>query len=147
MAAEGWSAPISHTVAPTVWAWGRRRRRVARAVDGLLCLFLEPDYFTPLGVKARFIGHPEAFNLAYDKASRPPSSDTPHVTLLPEAAAPRSIIISPMLITLDNLHYTHPQVTATILALPSMRSEIELVMQRMPERGRRDRRLWRQRAL
>ena len=135
MAAEGWSAPIIHTVAPTVWAWGGwRRRRVARAVDGLLCLFpFEPDYFTPLGVKACFIGHPEAFNPAYDKASRPPSSDTPHVTLLPGSRrAEIDHHLKPMLITLDNLHYTHPKVTATIPALPSMRSEIELVMQRMP---------------
>ena len=135
MAAEGWSAPIIHTVAPTVWAWGRwRRRRVARAVDGLLCLFpFEPDYFTPLGVEASFIGHPEAFNPAYDDAVRPALSEAPHVTLLPGSR--RSEIehmLKPMLITLYNLRWTHPQVTATIPALPSMRTEIELVMNRMP---------------
>ena len=135
MAAEGWSAPIIHTVAPTVWAWGRwRRRRVARAVDGLLCLFpFEPDYFTPLGVEASFIGHPEAFNPVYDDAVRPALSEAPHVTLLPGSR--RSEIehmLKPMLITLYNLRWTHPQVTATIPALPSMRTEIELVMKRMP---------------
>ena len=135
MAAEGWSAPIIHTVAPTVWAWGRwRRRRVARAVDGLLCLFpFEPEYFTPLGVEAAFIGHPEAFNPAYDDAVRPALTEAPHVTLLPGSR--RSEIehmLKPMLITLYNLRWTHPQVTATIPALPSMRTEIELVMNRMP---------------
>ena len=135
MAAEGWSAPIIHTVAPTVWAWGRwRRRRVARAVDGLLCLFpFEPEYFTPLGVEAGFIGHPEAFNPAYDDAVRPALTEAPHVTLLPGSR--RSEIehmLKPMLITLYNLRWTHPQVTATIPALPSMRTEIELVMNRMP---------------
>ena len=40
MAAEGWSAPIIHTVAPTVWAWGRwRRRRVARPSTGCSACF------------------------------------------------------------------------------------------------------------
>ena len=135
MAAEGWSAPIIHTVAPTVWAWGAwRRHRVARAVDGLLCLFpFEPDYFTPLGVHASFIGHPEAFNPSYDDAVRPALSEAPHVTLLPGSR--RSEIenmLKPMLITLYNLRLTHPQVTATIPALPAMQGAIELVMQRMP---------------
>ena len=135
MAAEGWRAPIIHTVAPTVWAWGSwRRRRVARAVDGLLCLFpFEPDYFTPLGVEARFIGHPEAFNPAYDGATRPARTDAPHITLLPGSRRSEiDHLLKPMLITLYNLRYTHPEVTATIPALPSMRGEIDLVMQRMP---------------
>jgi lipid-A-disaccharide synthase len=66
MAAEGWSAPVIHVVAPTVWAWGAwRAKSVARAVDRLLCLFpFEVDYFTPHGLAAHFIGHPEAFNAA-----------------------------------------------------------------------------------
>lgn len=135
MAAEGWSAPIIHTVAPTVWAWGAwRRHRVSRAVDGLLCLFpFEPDYFTPLGVHASFIGHPQAFNPSYDDAVRPALSEAPHVTLLPGSR--RSEIenmLKPMLITLYNLRWTYPQVTATIPALPAMQGAIELVMQRMP---------------
>ncbi len=63
MAEQGWSAPIVHVVAPTVWAWGRwRAKKFAEAMDGLLCLFpFEPDYFKPYGLDAQFIGHPEAF--------------------------------------------------------------------------------------
>ena len=35
MSQLGWSAPVVHCVAPTVWAWGEwRRHRVARSVDG-----------------------------------------------------------------------------------------------------------------
>lgn len=66
MLAEKWSVPIIHVVAPTVWAWGAwRAKSFAHVVDGLLCLFpFEVDYFTPHGVDARFIGHPEAFNNA-----------------------------------------------------------------------------------
>ena len=136
MAYAGWSAPIVHAVAPTVWAWGAwRRHRVARSVDGLLCLFpFEPGYFTPLGVDAHFIGHPEAFNPVYDRPVRPSSAgDAPHIVILPGSR--RSEIrnmLAPMLLTLNNLRFTYPGITATIPTLPAMRGEIEAVFQRMP---------------
>ncbi len=136
MAATGWLAPIIHTVAPTVWAWGAwRRHRVARAVDGLLCLFpFEPDYFTPLGVAAHFIGHPEAFNAVYDRPARPSAAgEAPHIVLLPGSR--RSEIrnlLPPMLSTLNNLRSSHPGITATIPTLSSMRAEIDTVLHRVP---------------
>ncbi len=60
MAATGWSAPIVHLVAPTVWAWGAwRAKSVAVSVDKLLCLFpFELPYFTRYGVDAVAVGHP-----------------------------------------------------------------------------------------
>ena len=60
---QGWSVPIVHCVAPTVWAWGSwRAKKFAAAMDGLLCLFpFEPDYFRNLHLDTHFIGHPEAF--------------------------------------------------------------------------------------
>jgi lipid-A-disaccharide synthase len=63
MKAVGWSVPIIHCVAPTVWAWGRwRAKKITTVMDGLFCLFpFEPDYFKPFGLDAHFIGHPEAF--------------------------------------------------------------------------------------
>ena len=63
MKAVGWSAPIIHCVAPTVWAWGRwRAKKFANTLDGLLCLFpFEPEYFRHSHLDAHFIGHPEAF--------------------------------------------------------------------------------------
>lgn len=62
MASEGWSAPIIHLVAPTVWAWGSwRAKSVGASVDRLLCLFpFEVPYFTPHGVDAVAVGHPSA---------------------------------------------------------------------------------------
>ena len=136
MTATVWTAPIIHTVAPTVWAWGAwRRHRVARAVDGLLCLFpFEPDHFTPLGMAAHFIGHPEAFNPVYDGPVRPsPAGAAPHIVMLPGSR--RSEIrnlLSPMLLTLENLRLTYPGITATIPTLPSMRAEIDAVLRRVP---------------
>lgn len=136
MATSGWSAPIVHTVAPTVWAWGAwRRHRVARVVDGLLCLFpFEPDYFTPQGVDAHFIGHPEAFNPVYDRPARPSSAgDAPHIVILPGSRRSEiQNLLSPMLLTLNNLRFTYPGITATIPTLPAMRGEIESVFNRMP---------------
>jgi len=60
MAAKGWSAPIVHMVAPTVWAWGAwRAKAIAHSVDRLLCLFpFEVPYFTRHGVDAVAVGHP-----------------------------------------------------------------------------------------
>jgi len=60
MAAKGWSAPIVHMVAPTVWAWGAwRAKAIVDSVDRLLCLFpFEVPYFTRHGVDAVAVGHP-----------------------------------------------------------------------------------------
>ena len=85
MRREGWSAPIIHTVAPTVWAWGKwRRHKFARVFDGLLCLFpFEPDYFTPLGLDCHFIGHPAAFDIPPNPPVKKPSLDAPQIAILP----------------------------------------------------------------
>ncbi|HEY8964291.1 MAG TPA: lipid-A-disaccharide synthase [Alphaproteobacteria bacterium] len=49
-----------HYVAPQVWAWKpKRAEKVARLFDGLMCLLpFEPEYFTPYGLRAQFVGHP-----------------------------------------------------------------------------------------
>lgn len=62
MAKEGWSVPIIHLVAPTVWAWGAgRAKSIPKSVDHLLCLFpFEVPYFTKYGASARAVGHPAA---------------------------------------------------------------------------------------
>ncbi|WP_144182539.1 lipid-A-disaccharide synthase [Elioraea rosea] len=49
-----------HYVAPQVWAWRPWRvKRIARAVDRLLCLLpFEPAFFARAGIEAQFVGHP-----------------------------------------------------------------------------------------
>lgn len=51
---------ITHFVAPSVWAWRpKRAEKLARLADQVLCLLpFEPDYFTPHGLRADFVGHP-----------------------------------------------------------------------------------------
>ena len=52
--------PHAHYVAPQVWAWNKGRTKILpRWVDHLFCLLPnEPDYFTPYGLPATFVGHP-----------------------------------------------------------------------------------------
>jgi len=52
--------PVLYYVAPQLWAWGAwRMRKLRQRVDQLACILpFEPDYFTPHGLKATFVGHP-----------------------------------------------------------------------------------------
>ena len=130
MAKAGWNTPVIHCVAPTVWAWGAwRRHRVARSVDGLLCLFpFEPDWFTPLGVKTRFIGHPEAFNPAYESAQRPDLSAPKHLVILPGSRRSEIRLILPtMLKGFADLQERVPGLTVSIPTLPRLVAEIESI--------------------
>ena len=128
MKSAGWHAPVIHCVAPTVWAWGAwRRRRVAKSVDGLLCLFpFEPEWFEPLGVKTAFIGHPEAFNPAYDAPRRPDPASAPHIVMLPGSRRSEiRHILPPMLVGFEMLRDSFPEITATIPTLPRIADSIE----------------------
>lgn len=56
----GIKIPHVHCVAPQVWAWKKgRAKTLGRYVDRLFCLLpYEPNYFTPYGLQADFVGHP-----------------------------------------------------------------------------------------
>ena len=56
-------------VSPTVWAWRQRRvRKVARAVDLVLCLFpFEPSFYRDHDVAAAYVGHPLADQIEEDR--------------------------------------------------------------------------------
>ena len=57
-----------HYVSPTVWAWRQGRvRKVARAVDKVLCIFpFEEKFYEAHDVAAEFVGHPLADNIDPD---------------------------------------------------------------------------------
>ena len=140
MAAEGWSAPVIHVVAPTVWAWGAwRAKSVARAVDRLLCLFpFEVDYFTPHRLAAHFIGHPEAFNAALmprvrdNRDNRNNRSAAKRLLLLPGS---RRSEIRRLLPAMHDAHALlaadgteDSGVAATLVTVPHLRDEVAAVL-------------------
>ncbi len=55
-----------HLVSPTVWAWRQGRvKTIARSADLVLCLFpFEPKFYEGHGVRAEYVGHPLAEELA-----------------------------------------------------------------------------------
>lgn len=59
------NCPWVHYVAPTVWAWRpERAAKMASLYDGIICLLpFEPPYFTRVGMKAVFTGHPAIENV------------------------------------------------------------------------------------
>lgn len=54
------ATPLIHYVAPTVWAWKKKRaRKVAKFLTEVLALFpFEPPYFERHNLKCTFVGHP-----------------------------------------------------------------------------------------
>lgn len=63
--------PTVQVVSPSIWAWKAGRvKKIARAANLVLCLFpFEPRYYDGHPVKAEYIGHPLADELA-DPVSR-----------------------------------------------------------------------------
>jgi lipid-A-disaccharide synthase len=54
--------PSIHFVSPSIWAWrGGRIKKIARAVDHMLCVFpFETQIYEKAGVSASYVGHPLA---------------------------------------------------------------------------------------
>ena len=142
MRRHGWSTPIIHTVAPTVWAWGKwRRHKFARAFDGLFCLFpFEPDYFAPLGLESHFIGHPAAFDIQAEKPKVPfgttPSGTAlfaPRIVLLPGSRNSEiSQILPVMVAAVGKLRRNFPNAIFTLPAVPKYHHVISALCAEQP---------------
>ena len=128
MKAAGWSVPIIHCVAPTVWAWGRwRAKKFATVMDGLLCLFpFEPDYFKPFGLDAHLIGHPEAFGnflpvTPAGKNSEEPQKKFNKIILLPGSRRGEISLILPQMLAAAAIIKRHdPNVNFVLPAVPHL---------------------------
>lgn len=83
--------PTVHYVSPSVYAWRRGRiRGIARAVDLMLALYpFEPPLYAGHGMRAVFVGHPLADEIAWCPDAAPArerlglSTNGPVVALLP----------------------------------------------------------------
>ena len=133
MRRSGWKAPIIHTVAPTVWAWGMwRRHKFARVFDGLLCLFpFEPDYFVPLGLPSHFIGHPAAFDIQLKPTAKKLSTfpaSAPQIAILPGSRMSEIKYILPiMLSAVELLKDKFPKAVFTLPAVSSLNHQISAI--------------------
>lgn len=65
--------PTAQYVSPQVWAWRRGRvRGIARSVDAVLCLLpFEPQVYAGQAVRAEFVGHPMAAQVALESSRAP----------------------------------------------------------------------------
>ncbi len=129
----GWTAPIIHTVAPTVWAWGMwRRYKFARVFDGLLCLFpFEPDYFVPLGLPSHFIGHPAAFDIQPQSQTKKSSTclaSSPQIAILPGSRMSEIKYILPIMVSaVELLKDAFPRAVFTLPAVPRLHHQISKI--------------------
>jgi lipid-A-disaccharide synthase len=121
--------PVIYLVAPQVWAWRQGRLpSMKQNIDQLLCIFpFEPDFFTPHGIDARYIGHPLT-RLVKPSASREElrrrygiPDATPMVALLPGSRKGEIERHLPVLIDAVRLiqKASHSLTPRFILSLPS----------------------------
>ena len=137
MQRSGWTAPIIHTVAPTVWAWGMwRRHKFARVFDGLLCLFpFEPDYFVRWGCHAILLvtrWHSISSHDARKKSSIFRDS-APQIAILPGSRMSEIKYILPiMLSAVELLKHTFPKAVFTLPAVPELHHQITTICDGRP---------------
>ena len=133
MRAAGWSTPIIHVVAPTIWAWGKwRKNGFEDAFDGLICLFpFEPALFNQQKVKAVFAGHPAAWRT--DLEPHPNGNNTKRnknlICLLPGSRRREIMTHLPVFLqaceTYQKEH--HPEAHFCLPTLPYLRPRIEAI--------------------
>ncbi len=128
MKSVGWSAPIIHCVAPTVWAWGSwRTKKFVNTLDGLLCLFpFEPEYFRHSHLHTHFIGHPEAFkNYQPKKCVEGNKLDSRQIVLLPGSRQSEIKLILPEMLVASRILKRHDSRFSFIL--PTLASLLPLI--------------------
>ena len=124
MAQEGWSAPIIHMVAPTIWAYGAGRRHAFEDVfDGMLCLFpMERSAFDTTKVKIGYIGHPAAYEAHMTPA---PSKK---ILILPGSRSSEISTLLPVFLETANAVSQIQGLRLTIATLPDRAEQVENIV-------------------
>jgi len=125
-------------VCPSVWAWRAGRvKKIARAVDHVLCLFpFEPEILARGGVAATFVGHP----LADEIPLQPPrdasrlalgfGTNDEVVAVLPGSRRSEIDAIAPTFLqTAALLHAQRPSLRFVLPVAPGLRAMIEPLVQ------------------
>lgn len=78
---NNYKGKLIHTIAPTVWAWGKgRAQSMSKTLNLLFTLFPYETHFFEKPLKVKFIGHPLANTLSLGET---PSSQEPLLALFP----------------------------------------------------------------
>lgn len=120
---RGYTGRLIQIVAPSVWAWNpSRSKTLSRYYNRLLCLLpFEPQYFTPYGLDARFVGHP-----AYDRIAPKRNPIPGHILLLPGSRTQELDQLLPIFMeTAHNLQKQYPHTQITIPTLPHLEERIQ----------------------
>jgi len=121
-------------VCPSIWAWRAGRiKKIARAVDHVLCLFpFEPDILARGGVAATFVGHPLADEIplqpprAASRAALGIGEADIVVAVLPGSRRSEIEAIAPVFLqTVARLHTQRPELRYLLPAAPGLRAMLE----------------------
>ncbi len=134
--------PVIHFVCPSIWAWrGGRVRRMAQAVDHVLCLFpFEPALLQAHGVAATYVGHPLADAIPLKpprQASRAAlglGDEAQVVAVLPGSRRSEIQYIAPAFLqAVARLHRLRPALQYVLPVSPGLRAMLQpLVAQHAP---------------
>ncbi len=123
-----------HFICPSIWAWrGGRARKMAAAVDHVLCLFpFEPALLRAHGVAATFVGHPLADAIppipprAASRAALGLGAQEPVVAVLPGSRRSEIEAIAPRFLqAVARLHRQRPELRFVLPVAPGLRTLLE----------------------
>ena len=123
-----------HFICPSIWAWrGGRARKMAAAVDHVLCLFpFEPDLLRAHGVAATFVGHPLADAIppipprAASRAALGLGAQEPVVAVLPGSRRSEIEFIAPRFLqAVARLHRQRPELRFVLPVAPGLRTLLQ----------------------
>lgn len=130
--------PIIHYVAPTVWAWKKKRaRKVAKFLTEILALFpFEPPYFERHKLKCTFVGHPllemelnQGDGKAFCEAHGIHAKDTVYILLPGSRLGEIKQHIPVFVQMLEILKQTVPRLHVVLPTLPDLIPEIKKIWQ------------------
>ncbi len=123
-----------HFVCPSIWAWrGERVKKLAKAVDHVLCLFpFEPALLQRHGIAASYVGHPlaDAIPLEPPRAASRESlglaPDSTVIALLPGSRRSEIVHIAPRILAAAALmHRQRPGLEFVLPVAPRWRALLE----------------------
>lgn len=132
-----------HYISPKVWVWRKSRiHRIAKAYDLLLCIFpFEPALYEPVGLPARYVGHPlveQAASTWAEEMPELPWKGKERIALLPGSRAGEIRAILPTFLkAARRLEITKHGECSFIIPVPTpkMRLEVERILakERLPQ--------------